>query len=74
MVETSPWIIIVFKNGDICKYRPDEYTDYRYDGKYFIVIMNKQWIGFYNLDCIEYIEVSTIEGIEGTGASENNIS
>ena len=27
------------------------------DGKYFIVIYDKQWIGFYNLDCIEYIEV-----------------
>lgn len=50
-------IEIVFRNGDICHYEPEEYTDYRYDGKYFIVIREKQWIGFYNLDCVEYIEV-----------------
>ena len=50
-------IEIVFRNGDMCHYKPDEYTDYRYDGKYFIVIRDKQWIGFYNLDCVEYIEV-----------------
>lgn len=50
-------IEIVFKNGDMAHYKPDEYTDYKYDGKYFIVIYEKQWIGFYNLDCVEYIEV-----------------
>ena len=37
-------------------YSPDQYTDYRYDGKYFIVIREKQWIGFYNFDCVEYIQ------------------
>lgn len=50
-------IEIVLKNGDMAHYKPDEYTDYKYDGKYFIVIYEKQWIGFYNLDCVEYIEV-----------------
>lgn len=50
-------IEIVFRNGDMAHYKPDEYTDYKYDGKYFIVIYEKQWIGFYNLDCVEYIEV-----------------
>ncbi len=50
-------IEIVFRNGDMCHYKPEEYTDYKYDGKYFIVIRGKQWIGFYNLDCVEYIEV-----------------
>lgn len=52
-------IEIVFRNGDMAHYNPDEYTDYRYDMKYFIVIKDKQWIGFYNLDCVEYIEVET---------------
>lgn len=51
-------IEIVMKNGDMAHYKPEEYTDYRYDGKYFIIIYEKQWIGFYNLDCIEYIEVT----------------
>ena len=54
-------IEIVFKNGDMAHYNSEEYTDYRYDGKYFIVIKEKQWIGFYNLDCVEYIEVDKNE-------------
>ena len=51
-------IEIVFKNGDMAHYKSNEYTDYKYDGKYFIVIYEKQWIGFYNLDSVEYIEVA----------------
>ena len=58
------FITIVFQNGNMCHYSPSEYTDYKYDGKYFIVIYEKQWIGFYNLDCVEYIEVSSIEAAE----------
>lgn len=50
-------IEIVFRNGDMVNYQPDQYTDYRYDGKYFVVIDGTQWIGFYNLDCVEYITV-----------------
>lgn len=53
-------IVIDFKNGEVCHYKLHEYTDYRYDGKYFIVIYEKQWIGFYNLDEIRCIEISTI--------------
>ena len=53
-------IQIVFQNQDIVCYKPDEYTEYKYDGKYFIVIKGMQWIGFYNLNCIEYIEVKPV--------------
>ena len=53
----NEYITIVFQNGDICHYKPNEDTDYNYDRKYFIVIKDKRWIGFYNLDCIEYIEI-----------------
>ena len=60
----NKWITIDFKNGEICHYSPSEYTDYQYDGKYFIVIKDKQWIGFYNLDVIRYIEIGTIEDAE----------
>lgn len=35
-------IIIEFKNGEKCYYNSKEYTDYQYDGKYFIVIYDKQ--------------------------------
>lgn len=50
-------IEIVFSNGDFVSYKESEYTEYKYDGNYFIVMYNKQWIGFYNLDYILYIEI-----------------
>lgn len=52
-------IKIILKNGDVCTYKPDSYTEYKYDRKYFVIINKNQWIGLYNLDCIEYI---TIDG------------
>lgn len=60
----NQWITIDFKNGEICHYKPDEYTDYYYDKKYFIVIKDKQWIGLYNLDEIRYVEIGTVEDAE----------
>ena len=51
-------IEIVFKNGDMAHYNRTEYTDYKYDGKFFIVIYEKQWIGLYNLDSVEYIKIA----------------
>ena len=65
-------IEIVFRNGDMTHYKSDEYTDYKYDGKYFIVIYEKQWIGFYNLDCVEYIEVQVIKEEEQNEADTEN--
>lgn len=48
---------ITFKDGDIAHYEPNQYTDYKYDGKYFIVVYNEQWIGFYNLDAVKRIDI-----------------
>lgn len=45
-------IKITFKNGNICTWGKDEYTDYKYDGKCFIVIRDEQWVGIYNMDNI----------------------
>ena len=59
----SQMIEIVFTNGDMAHYEPTDYTDYKYDGKYFIVIYEKQWIGFYNLDCVEYIVVERTKSL-----------
>lgn len=53
------FITIVFKDGDICHYKPEEYTDYYYDRKIFVVIKDKQWIGLYNINCVKYIEIGT---------------
>lgn len=45
-------IKITFKNGNTCIWKREEYTDYKYDGKCFIVINGEQWIGIYNIDSI----------------------
>lgn len=45
-------IKIVFKNGSIAKWKKKEYTDYKYDGKVFIIIKDEQWVGFYNMDSV----------------------
>lgn len=45
-------IKIVFKNGCLCKWKRKEYTDYKYDGKCFIIIKDEQWVAFYNMDSI----------------------
>ena len=49
-------IRIVFKNGEVIKWKRKDFTDYTYDRKCFIVIRKKQWVGIYNLDCIATIE------------------
>lgn len=43
-------IKITLKNGNLVTWEKDSYTDYKYDGKCFIIIRNEQWIGFYNID------------------------
>ena len=45
-------IKIVFKNGCIVKWKKKEWTDYKYDGKLFIIIKDGEWVGFYNIDSI----------------------
>lgn len=43
-------IKIVMTNGAIIKWTKEQWDDYKYDGKFFIVKKNGSWIGFYNLD------------------------
>lgn len=45
-------IKITMKNSAIVKWQEDEYSDYGYDGKYFIIIKDGRWIGYYNLDYV----------------------
>ncbi|GEM_PF-864782 len=51
---------IIMRNGHIINYEPNQFTDYQYDGKFFVVIKGKQWIGLYNLDCIEYVQYEDV--------------
>ena len=45
-------IKIVFKNGNIVKWKKKQWTDYKYDGKCFIIIKNGKWVGIYNINSI----------------------
>lgn len=50
-------IKITLKNGNTYKWKKKSFTDYTYDGKFFIIIRKEQWVGFYNLDEIREIVV-----------------
>lgn len=50
---------IHFKNRTIHTWKPEDYTEYRYDGKCFIVIKGEQWVGIYNMDTISFIEIES---------------
>lgn len=45
-------IKIVFRNGSVVKWKKKQWTDYKYDGRCFIVIKKEQWVGIYNMDNI----------------------
>lgn len=45
-------IKIVMTNGEEVKWTKEEWDDYLYDEKYFIVKRNGQWVGMYNLDYV----------------------
>ena len=47
---------IVYKDGEVITYGEDDYTDYSYDSRCFIVIRGQRWIGIYNMDCVSTIE------------------
>ena len=43
-------IKITMTNSKVVKWLKGEFDDYMYDGKFFIVIRDSEWIGFYNLE------------------------
>lgn len=45
-------IKIVFRNGNVVKWKKKQQTDYKYDGKCFIVIKDEEWVGIYNMDSV----------------------
>ncbi len=50
-------INITLSNGSFTQWNRDQFTDYMYDGKCFIVIKDHQWVGIYNLDFVLSVEV-----------------
>ena len=49
-------IKIVMKNGETAEWT--NYSEYKYDGKFFIIIRGDAWVGFYNLDHVISITVT----------------
>ena len=45
-------IKIVMTNGTEVKWLSEQWDDYKYDGKFFIIMKNGSWVGFYNLDFV----------------------
>lgn len=50
-------IKITMTNSKEVKWGKEEYDSYMYDGKFFIIIKDSNWIGFYNLDAVISIVV-----------------
>lgn len=50
-------IEITFTSGDTITIDEDNWDDYAYDGKFFIIKKDGAWVGFYNCDSIFCIEV-----------------
>lgn len=46
---------ISLKRGEIINYKASSFTDYMIEDNLFIVIRGTQWIGMYNMDCVEYV-------------------
>ena len=45
---------ISLKRGEYITYKSKSYTDYMVQKGLFVVLNGSQWIGIYNLDCVEY--------------------
>lgn len=50
-------IEIIKRNGVTETWDKDQYDDYMYDGKCFVIIKKDQWVGIYNMDCVSSITV-----------------
>ena len=48
---------IIMNNSQEVKWQKEEYDNYMYDGKFFIIIKNGEWIGFYTLNAVVSIVV-----------------
>ena len=53
--ENEDILQISLKRGEYIEYESDSYTDYMVNGGLFVVLNGDQWIGIYNMDCVEYV-------------------
>lgn len=50
-------IEIIMKDGSTVTYDYEEYTNYMYDGKCFVIVYGEQYIGMYNIDAIRSVTI-----------------
>lgn len=50
-------IQITMVGGNYICWEKEQYTDYIYDGKVFVVIKGSKWIGIYNIDQVKEIRI-----------------
>lgn len=50
-------IHITMNNGLYNEWKAEQYTDYVYDGKCFIIMRGEQWVGIYNINSIQSIVI-----------------
>lgn len=55
---------ISMKRGDIITYKGSSFTDYMIRDNLFVVINDSQWIGMYNMDCVEWVTYIPEDKIE----------
>ena len=61
-------IKITMTNSQEVTWDKTEYDNYMYDGKFFIIAKNGEWIGFYNLDAV----ISIVVKNRGDNSNEEN--
>ena len=63
-------IKIAKSDGDVVTWKDEDYTGYRYDSKFFIVVRGDQDIGFYNMNHVVSISINMLEA-GGAASSES---
>ncbi len=53
----SEAIIITLTNNEQIIWRSDEWDDYSYEDKVFVVIKNGVWKGIYNMNFVKHVRV-----------------
>lgn len=54
-------LIIKMADGNTVRWSADEYTEYDFHGRFFVVMKDNQWIGMYATDQIVAVECRSVD-------------
>lgn len=54
-------LIIKMADGNTVRWGADEYTEYDFHGRFFVVIKDSQWVGMYATDQIVAVEYRSVD-------------